>query len=506
MARNRHSLRLRGNVNGRALGLGLLVIVALALYTALHFKAIDVDRLMRDWDSGPTQPDAPGGNTPLDGSQGNPGPEPVAFSNTPPDVSQYLTRHDTPLPESLTITKEVGSYRVKIDLVLVRQGAFIQGENDGVIANMPKRWAFTSDFYMGRTEFTNEQYFAFILADGYQRERFWSSEGWSWVKSASVMGNGMIGWLQEGKTQRLRALVSPDGTITLEGLERPNGSAAAKATYFVGTEKELRERLTFEPRKDLDGRCKVWVMDSATQDWRGVTGSALAQIPEFVGMQYTAGADGRLTIAGKGESLAVLAYLDGLNQPPVGLYVETRTNKSLGAPKKPVCYVNWYESDACARFFGGRLPTEAEWEKAARGTDGRDFPWLEPGTRMANKDLLENLRRNCAFNGTTAADAGSYEGGKSPLGLFDMCGNVCEWTADCYEQSAYTKAGYGWVNPRMTGDPFQYRSVRGSSRTDEDLQIAKVYYRRSDDPTGRNESKGFRIAFDVKAALELAKP
>ena len=98
----------------------------------------------------------------------------------------------------------------------------------------------------------------------------------------------------------------------------------------------------------------------------------------------------------------------------------------------PVVNISWYEAEAFARYAGKRLPSEAEWEKAARGTDGRIYPW-------GNK--FDKTRLNCAESKIEKpTPVAKYPQGISSYGCFDMAGNVWEWTADRFDSQYYRSA------------------------------------------------------------------
>ncbi len=145
----------------------------------------------------------------------------------------------------------------------------------------------------------------------------------------------------------------------------------------------------------------------------------------------------------------------------------------------PVADVDWHQARAYAAWVGGRLPTEAEWEKAACGTDGRIYPW---GNAEANE---KRLNYNKKVGHTSAV--GSYPAGVSPYGALDMAGNVSEWTS-----SRALLYPYRDDDGRENAEGDARRVVRGGAWVNSQgfVRCASRHYL---DPGLRNLNLGFRV-------------
>ena len=221
-----------------------------------------------------------------------------------------------------------------------------------------------------------------------------------------------------------------------------------------------------------EGPQHVVTLDAFWIDGHEVTNSQFAAFLNQAGNQ----AEGGVTWLKTGSDVTQLQEIDGVWTIPDPAY----TNH-------PVTGATWYGAQAYCQWHGARLPTEAEWEKAARGSDNFIYPW---GNESPDCSRINHGEGNSCVGGTSAV--GSYPTGSSPYGALDMAGNVWEWVEDWYENDYYTRS----PNLNPTGpNSGAMKVLRGGSWFDLPV-FARTAFRGFANPAATNDKVGFRCVQD----------
>jgi formylglycine-generating enzyme required for sulfatase activity len=309
----------------------------------------------------------------------------------------------------------------------------------------------------------------------------------------------------EGDTQAVEG--TPLATPTTEGDVSAASTTALNALgtdlglvsggdFTMGTNQTEAAAAVSVCINEYGGTCDIALAQDSFPPHRVILDSFMMEVTEVTVAQYVeflnvlgpnshlSGCQGSPCAATAAESEASNIEFDGTTYSVANLFANL-----------PMANVTWYGAQAYCEAIGRRLPTEAEWERAARGTDGRIYPY---GNEW--DPLLANTNRNERSTERTSngpVQVRSFPDGASPYGMYDMAGNVAEWVQDWYQADYYSTEAASGLNPQgpLTGTA---KVTRGGS-WDTVPFFTRTVHRQEFDPLTQALYIGFRCASDEVA-------
>ena len=272
--------------------------------------------------------------------------------------------------------------------------------------------------------------------------------------------------------------------------------ASRQVTVAAGLDTEVTMQVLDLASRDSDnGLIPIGVNPQGYEEfWRAIDGAMLVEIPAG---KFLMGSP-----EGEGEpheqpqhTVHVSTFLIDKTEISVRQYLKFTEENGMRPPPDPIwgrkpdyaiSFMLLREARAFCEWAGGRLPTEAEWEKAARGTDGRKYPW---------GDDWDATRCNSIAGGLHQPESVGYSRScASPYGVLDMAGGVQEWTADRYAKDYYLQSP---ENDPTGPDAGRMYVMRGGGWMSQPTWI-RTAYRARRSPVSRNMDHGFRCVTDVR--------